>query len=260
MKVRVNLKIVIIILAILLVAAMTSESAPTGQDPDVADTLIIDSVIVYGGDTGAIVPVYFVNDEELAGIEVTLAYDTADVVLDSFSFVGGRVEALTIQGADYAPGTVSIYCFPMASDPFIQIGGGRLGNLYFSISPTAMNGMSLIDTTTIVRGDIEYSTVFSDVSAITFTPQIVEGWLDLQLDRCCIGTRGDVNGDGSVEPDIVDLTAVVDYLFGIPPILNCLDEADINGDGSSGGLPDIVDLTFIVDYMFGVPPALVDCP
>ena len=56
----------------------------------------------------------------------------------------------------------------------------------------------------------------------------------LYLRECCVGFRGDVNGDGA-DIDIVDLTFLVDYLFGIPPVLNCLPEADLNGDGASGG-------------------------
>ncbi|MFQ5498202.1 MAG: hypothetical protein ACE5FH_00885 [Candidatus Zixiibacteriota bacterium] len=74
---------------------------------------------------------------------------------------------------------------------------------------------------------------------------------------CCIGTRGDINGDGN-DLDIVDLTTVVDYLFGVTPIIPCAEESDVNGDGS--GLPDIVDLTFIVDWLFGVAPTLAPCP
>ena len=58
---------------------------------------------------------------------------------------------------------------------------------------------------------------------------------------CCIGTRGDVSGDGA-DLDIVDLGAVVDFLFNIPPVIQCDDEADVNGDGS---VADIVDLGFI---------------
>ncbi|MFQ5498281.1 MAG: hypothetical protein ACE5FH_01295 [Candidatus Zixiibacteriota bacterium] len=76
---------------------------------------------------------------------------------------------------------------------------------------------------------------------------------------CCLGTRGDINGDG-VDLDIVDLTAVVDFLFGTPGPIPCPDESDANGDGANGGLPDIVDLTFVVDWLFGSPPTIVSCP
>lgn len=70
---------------------------------------------------------------------------------------------------------------------------------------------------------------------------------------CCIGTAGDVNGDGT-DANPVDLSALVDYLFaaGTPPA--CAKEADVNGDGTSA---DPVDLSFLVDFLFaaGPPPA-----
>lgn len=74
---------------------------------------------------------------------------------------------------------------------------------------------------------------------------------------CCVADRGDVNGDGA-DLDIIDLTTVVDYLFGVTPNIPCPEESDVNGDGS--GLPDIVDLTFIADWLFGIAPTVVPCP
>ncbi|MFQ5500597.1 MAG: choice-of-anchor V domain-containing protein [Candidatus Zixiibacteriota bacterium] len=73
---------------------------------------------------------------------------------------------------------------------------------------------------------------------------------------CCIGTRGDVNGDGG-DINIVDLTCLADFLFGDGCSQPCPEEADANGDLSG---PDILDLTFIVDFLFGVTPPLVPCP
>lgn len=72
---------------------------------------------------------------------------------------------------------------------------------------------------------------------------------------CCVGTRGDVNGDGE-ELDIVDLTCIVDFLWGTGCDMPCTEEADVNGDGS---MADIVDLTFMVDWLFGEAPEPVDC-
>ncbi|MFQ5500379.1 MAG: carboxypeptidase-like regulatory domain-containing protein [Candidatus Zixiibacteriota bacterium] len=76
------------------------------------------------------------------------------------------------------------------------------------------------------------------------------------LPACCVGTRGDMNGDGA-DLDIVDLTCVVDFLFGLGCIQPCPAEADPNGDSA---VSDIVDLTFVVDFLFGITPTLVPCP
>ncbi len=72
---------------------------------------------------------------------------------------------------------------------------------------------------------------------------------------CCIGQRGDVNGDG-VDADPIDLSLMVDYLFasGMPP--GCPREADINGDLVSAGP---IDLSTLVDFLFGSGPPPTGC-
>ncbi len=71
---------------------------------------------------------------------------------------------------------------------------------------------------------------------------------------CCIGQRGDVNGDGGT--DLSDLIFMVDYSFGGGPAPDCSDEADVNGDGGV----DLSDLIYLVDYSFGGGPAPIACP
>ncbi|MCH7691593.1 MAG: hypothetical protein IIA17_11195, partial [candidate division Zixibacteria bacterium] len=69
---------------------------------------------------------------------------------------------------------------------------------------------------------------------------------------CCVGIRGDLNGDGD-DANILDLTFAVDRIFrgGGPP--GCPIESDANGDGDP---LSILDLTFLVDFIFrgGGPP------
>ncbi len=70
---------------------------------------------------------------------------------------------------------------------------------------------------------------------------------------CCIGTAGDVNndGDGHGEPNVADITRLVDYLFLTHTLLPCALEAEIDG------VPNVSvgDLTYLVDFLFrGGPP------
>ncbi len=73
---------------------------------------------------------------------------------------------------------------------------------------------------------------------------------------CCIGMRGNVNGDSEDVVDITDLIYLVDYSFGTGPAPACDEEADVNGDGAV----DIGDVIYLVDYSFGSGPAPVACP
>jgi hypothetical protein len=93
------------------------------------------------------------------------------------------------------------------------------------------------------------------------------------VDPCpvsCCDIRGDINHDGSAEPDIVDLIYLVRYMFQGGPLPLCdephspecpehyFPETDINGDGSCA--PDITDLIYLVTYMFQDGPPLIPCP
>ncbi len=75
---------------------------------------------------------------------------------------------------------------------------------------------------------------------------------------CCMPPiRGNINYDAADEIDISDLITLVDYMFNDGPEPPCLEEAEINCDGSI----DISDLIFLVDYMFsgGRLPCRCDC-
>jgi len=74
---------------------------------------------------------------------------------------------------------------------------------------------------------------------------------------CCVGDRGNVDGDTTDAIDISDLVYLVDYMFSSGPEPPCFDEADINGDGAPD--IDISDLVYLVDYMFNSGPAPPSC-
>ncbi len=75
------------------------------------------------------------------------------------------------------------------------------------------------------------------------------------LNGCCIGIRGNINGDPQESIDISDLVYFVAYFFGGGPAPPCMDEADVVVSGSI----DISDLVELVNYTFGGGPALPAC-
>ncbi len=66
--------------------------------------------------------------------------------------------------------------------------------------------------------------------------------------NCCVGLRGNVNGDPLDAVDISDLIFFIDYSFEDPsgPEPPCPEEADVDGNGAI----DVADVIFLVDYMF----------
>jgi len=66
------------------------------------------------------------------------------------------------------------------------------------------------------------------------------------VNDCCIGTTGNVDGDGGDVCDISDLSAMVDYLFFGGSISDCFTENDVNKDAAV----DISDLQSLIDFLF----------
>ncbi|MDF1543807.1 MAG: hypothetical protein P1R58_01750 [bacterium] len=76
------------------------------------------------------------------------------------------------------------------------------------------------------------------------------------VDSCCIGLRGNADGDPNDQCDISDLTFLVDFAFegGLPPV--CYQEALVSNIS-----PDIsiIDITYLISYLFGGGPAPYPC-
>ncbi|MFZ5980464.1 MAG: hypothetical protein ACOYVF_07505 [Candidatus Zixiibacteriota bacterium] len=67
------------------------------------------------------------------------------------------------------------------------------------------------------------------------------------MEICCTGVRGNVNCSDAEEPDISDITRLIDYLYISHAPLCCSQEADTN---ASGGEPDISDITRLIDFLY----------
>ncbi|MBN1211949.1 MAG: right-handed parallel beta-helix repeat-containing protein [candidate division Zixibacteria bacterium] len=74
---------------------------------------------------------------------------------------------------------------------------------------------------------------------------------------CCIGFTGNADCSASEDPDITDITAIIDHLYLSHKPLCCPEEADTDG---SGGDPDITDITKIIDYLYLSHTPLANCP
>lgn len=77
---------------------------------------------------------------------------------------------------------------------------------------------------------------------------------------CCVGIRGNIDGDAADEINIADLVYFVDYSFNYPagPEPPCFDEADVDATLEI----NIADIVYMLDYMFSSPagPRPMDCP
>ncbi len=165
-------------LTLVLVAFIFSPPAQAvDDDPNDPDSVIVDSVVAYTTTGNAVVPVSFVNDEMLAGIEITLRHNSTQAVIESFSFLGGRLETTGIKGMMIEDDSTVAVIYAIDSIP---AGNGLLGNLCFSFPQGISPETITIDTTTIVDGHTVHSTIFTDTLFTEFTPQFKRGYLDIQ--------------------------------------------------------------------------------
>lgn len=75
---------------------------------------------------------------------------------------------------------------------------------------------------------------------------------------CCQGQiTGNVDCSEEEEPDMSDITRLIDYLYQNQAPLCCPAEADCNG---SGGEPDMSDITAIIEYLYQTHSPLALCP
>ncbi|MEA2030520.1 MAG: HYR domain-containing protein [candidate division Zixibacteria bacterium] len=75
---------------------------------------------------------------------------------------------------------------------------------------------------------------------------------------CCIGMRGNVNGDTDDNVNVSDVTCLVVYLFNGGDVPSCPAEANINGDTTEE--INVSDVTALVAYLFVGGPPPPNCP
>lgn len=225
-------------------------------DPGIPDTLRIDSVVVEVQQGNAQIPVRFYNDEDLGGIELSFfASSSVNVTLDSFSFAGGRVVSIPNKGVERNGDTLTIYCIPFTG--VISPGNGLFGTIFASFPNDMKSEIVAYDSLTFTLNSSQHSTTFSTADAQLFKPKFKRGYLDAQ-NNCCVGIRGNINGDPDNRINVIDALYLAYYLYldgDKPP---CVYAADVNGDNQNE--PDIQDLVYLVNYMFSAGPVPSACP
>lgn len=176
---RINLRILVIILTLVLLAAFMARGQALADDPGVMDTVYLDSVTAYTSGKG-VMPVKFVNDEDLSAIEVTLRSRVPQVVVDSASWAGSRVAYLTNKNRlKIDPNTLTMSVF-VTSQAQIAPGNGLFATVYYSWNESITPQVAKIDTATVVTNLIEHATTFKQESLDPFVPQFIPGFFDIQ--------------------------------------------------------------------------------
>ena len=175
---------------------------------------------------------------------------------DSASTSGLRTEYFEIQSlAGFDPFN-SRAAYSMTSTtgtnvPDLAPGDGPILSLYFTIPSGAPSGVNYVQFK-------PYSSFVPRFShkCLPYLPDTVAAAVISGNITCCVGSRGNVNGDPLESIDISDLTELVTYMFKNGADPTCLEEANINGTGEI----DVSDLTFLTNYMFKHGPYPPACP
>ncbi len=220
-----------------------------------ADTMIADSVL---GEKGSqvVISVYGRTNFPTGTIRIPVEYGgTVPLTFDSMSTAGCRTSYFTNNGfAHYDPFnrrfTLRLQSSTNGSVPELAAGSGLLVKLFFHIDSSAPSDQS---TPILLDGYLTYLPEYSG-TIITFNPAFASG--QVAVSGCCVGIRGNIDGDVNNTIDIGDLVYFVEYSFSGGPAPVCMDEADVNGDGSI----DVGDLVYLVEYSFSNGPDPVSCP
>ncbi|MFZ5980848.1 MAG: hypothetical protein ACOYVF_09485 [Candidatus Zixiibacteriota bacterium] len=128
---------------------------------------------------------------------------------------------------------------PDVATPFkIKFYSGNTGGSHIKIDVIQYTGYEMLWQT--------FGTPCDDYEGIAIVPEWSGPYEFTLLELPCLYQRGDVNCSGG-DPDIADITRLIDYLYLSHNPICCIDEADVNG---SGGEPDMADITRLIDYLY----------
>jgi hypothetical protein len=192
-------------------------------------------------------------------IPIVISGEMTDISLDSMSTTGCRTSEFSSVGYSHwlSSTQYTLYVSNPAPNPDTDLppGTGPVLRLYYSIPGSAQNGdQAILSFDGYTGHEPELSGRIATFNARCQAATITAG---TGGGDCCIGIRGNVDGDLEEKVNVADLTRLVSYLFAGQNELPCALEADIGADGAI----NVVDLTQLVGYLFnGETGVLQPCP
>lgn len=222
----------------------------------IADTMGGDSIQVTPGEIVEVV-VAATNTLPLNEIEIPVEYDGQINLVPAaeyWSTDGCRTQEMDYQEVVHLDPYNRRLTIRLAGDQ----GGGRLPpgqgpilKLYFELDTPPVMGQS----TEIALDGYNTHQPWFRTDVLDFQPVLDHPVV--AYSSCCVGIRGNVDGDALDEITIADLVYLVAYMFSGGSEPPCLKEANINGDIFEE--IDIEDLVYLVSYMFGGGPQPAIC-
>jgi hypothetical protein len=139
-----------------------SANIALADDPGNPDTCRVECLDVIHPEEQVVISVTVYNDEDLGGLAVPLAYGYPglDVVCDSVSFTGTRVEQADYQGAAIDTADYKLVFYAVFFDSHLVAGDGLVASMYFTA------GVSW-DSTLCVKIDTAF---YPPTTVLEFTP------------------------------------------------------------------------------------------
>ncbi|NIM98439.1 MAG: hypothetical protein GTO24_10275 [candidate division Zixibacteria bacterium] len=150
------------------------------DDPGNRDSCRVECLDVTLPQQQIVVQVSVYNDEDLGGVAIPLAFGSPplDVVCDSVSFAGTRVENAEYLGANMDALGYKLVFYAIFVDSNLTPGDGAVANLYFTAGPDW-------DSTLCVQID---TTFYPPTTILEFTPRATGQALFPDFKKGCLGS------------------------------------------------------------------------
>ena len=155
-----------------LIVLITGTAAFAQVPPRDSDTLWVDSIATHSGQK-AVVGVHFANSDSLRGIQCPLKFFYPELIIDSISFAGSRVEDIMATYAtirqDSADISLGAAVFGSPDHEPVPPGRGLFASIYVSIPDDFETLLVPFDTVTLR---------FSDINDQSIRPMFRMGYID----------------------------------------------------------------------------------